>query len=114
MAKAIKRALAIDNRPDAKAVRRFMEKVTFAADGCWLWTGYTDEAGYGQFKWNGKEHWAHRISYLIFNGPLPDGKEMDHRCFCRRCVNPDHLRPLSIAANRGRKKATAAVDDIPF
>lgn len=66
--------------------------------GCWIWKRYKNKVnGYGQF-WLGKnEHgkyiWrnAHRVSYELFWGPVPEGKEVAHTCHCRGCVNPSHL-----------------------
>lgn len=63
--------------------------------GCWLWTGYLIRSGYGQIALVGKK-WkvmtpAHRASWLIHNGNIPDGMWVLHRCDVRSCVNPSHL-----------------------
>lgn len=55
--------------------------------GCWLWEGVTDGDGYGKYKNKG----AHRLSYEMFCGEIPDGQCILHSCDIRCCVNPDHL-----------------------
>jgi hypothetical protein len=70
--------------------------------GCWLWLGAlcNPRYGYGSFFLNGRHETAHRASWLIFCGSIPQGMEIDHRCRNPYCVNPEHLRPLSVADNR--------------
>lgn len=58
---------------------------------CWEWTGATAKKGYGNFNANGKTTSAHRYSYILHNGDLPKGKQVNHKCNYRKCVNPDHM-----------------------
>jgi hypothetical protein len=58
---------------------------------CWIWDGATTKNGYGQFRYNDKTEYAHRVSYIINYGPISDDLLVLHRCDVKRCVNPKHL-----------------------
>lgn len=77
------------------AIRRFMSKVDIDhPSGCWVWTAGTTQNGYGGFRFQGTATGAHRVSWEIHNGPIPDGLQVLHDCpggDRRGCVNPDHL-----------------------
>lgn len=59
--------------------------------GCWLWEGHVDNHGYGFFWMDSKHIKAHRSSYLLFIGDIPDGFDVCHKCDTPGCVRPDHL-----------------------
>ncbi len=61
------------------------------ASGCWLWTGATFASGYGQTRRNYRERRAHRASWEVHRGPIPEGMCVLHKCDVKLCVNPDHL-----------------------
>jgi hypothetical protein len=66
---------------------------------CLLWTGPRRSDGYGVFRYRGKRLKAHRVAYAVFNGAIPDGAYVLHRCDTPPCVNPDHLWLGDAAAN---------------
>ena len=70
--------------------------------GCWLWTGGLNDAGYGILRIDGHLERAHRISYLEFIGPIPEGLEPDHTCRVRCCISPHHLEPVTHRVNCAR------------
>ena len=64
---------------------------------CWQFTGSLDAYGYGRLYSGNKEVKAHRAFYEAFEGPLPDGKYLQHhlppeRCIGHACCSPDHLQ----------------------
>lgn len=59
--------------------------------GCWLWTRYFNNSGYGIFSFKHKTFSAHRVSYECFRGKIPEGMCVCHKCDTPTCINPDHL-----------------------
>lgn len=83
-------------RPTSR--ERFESKIHKTAD-CWEWGGTIYNTGYGKFTVGKKAFLAHRYSYELYVGEVPEGLVIDHLCRNRRCVNPDHLEPVTNEEN---------------
>jgi hypothetical protein len=83
--------------------KRFWSKVE-KTETCWNWTAALQN-GYGRVVTQQRPTrttMAHRYSYEMHVGPIPDGMTIDHLCLNRKCVNPDHLEVVSRSENTKR------------
>jgi hypothetical protein len=106
-------------------IERFWAKVEITPS-CWIWRGALNEKGYGKIGRGGRGEGnirAHRASYELFVGPIPEGLELDHLCHTadkscpggntclhRRCVNPDHLEPVTRKINQHRGNGPGGIN----
>jgi hypothetical protein len=91
---------------ETKQNDRFWNKVNKdASGGCWEWIGNMHNNGYGLICID-KTHWrAHRLSYCIKHGSIPEGMYLMHQCDNKVCVNPEHLKPGTHQENMADMKA---------
>ena len=83
---------------------------------CWIWPGSKNEKGYGKISAiggrGGKHVYAHRASYEIFIGPIPEGLTIDHvkerGCTSKACFNPAHLEIVTQKENVLRSNSITA------
>jgi hypothetical protein len=80
---------------------RFWNKVNKSGgeDSCWTWTASTDGCGYGEFRQDERIAKAHRISWELANGSIPEGSHIIHTCDNPPCVNPRHLVAADMRTN---------------
>lgn len=104
---------------------RFWHQVVLDVTGCWFWTGFTDEEGYGRFGHSRTSRltaFVHKLVYLYVEGPIEASQQIDHichdadicsaarRCPHRRCVNPGHLQATTPQVNVHRSGGPAALN----
>jgi hypothetical protein len=97
-------------RRKTPVIDRVVKHLDMTGD-CWVWTGATLPNGYGLVG-NGRTReegsrnsYVHRAVYEAVVGPIPDGLTIDHLCFTRACVNPDHLEVVTRSENISRAQS---------
>lgn len=86
-----------------KATRDWRDYYDISPTGCWEWNRALDRRGYGEVHSEGRTQRAHRVVYRALVGNLPDDLTIDHLCRNPRCVNPDHLEPVTLEENTHRQ-----------
>lgn len=105
---------------------RFFRHIEILESGCWRWTASLNRYGYGQFNaGSGKMMQAYKFAYVDKYGPVPQGQQLDHTCHdpktcgggiaCphRRCVNPDHLKPVTHKENHSASRSARPLIGLP-
>lgn len=81
---------------------------------CWAWTYRPANTGYAQISLKSDGEWVvkspHRMIYELLVGEIPEGKQLDHLCRNRLCVNPEHLEPVTQKENLLRGSGWAGVN----
>lgn len=83
----------IPDRHIPALIARFNEQVDRGGpeESCWLWRLGLNPQGYGKVKILGETVRAHRYSWMMHKGPIPEDMLVLHKCDVNSCVNPDHL-----------------------
>lgn len=91
---------------DEERLLRHCERV----GDCLIWTGSTNQQGYGVLSVGKRRVRAHQLAYLTWVGPIPEGLELDHLCRTRRCIDPRHLEPVTHWTNLMRGQSPSALN----
>lgn len=79
-------------------IEKDLLKTLKKTSNCWNWK-LTSSNGYGRFGVNGFRVLAHRFSFMIYNGSILEGNQINHKCRNKMCVNPKHLEQVSPKQN---------------
>lgn len=83
-------------------IPEILDSLIQKSQGCWEWLGHKTSNGYGVAYFNKRRRSAHRVVYECLKGEIPIGKELDHLCRNKLCVNPDHLEVVTKSENMKR------------
>lgn len=75
---------------------------------CWVWTGRTNQRGYGRIRMGEREVLTHRRAWELAMGAIPEGGIIDHLCHNPACFNPSHLRVADHVRNMQNRKGSSS------
>lgn len=92
-------------------IHRLFLRLVEDENGCWIWTGARNKAGYGAIGDGSKVRRTHRVAYEYLITEIPPGLQLDHLCRNRACANPWHLEPVTNYVNwmRGDQPVAKAI-----
>jgi hypothetical protein len=94
----------------ASVRERIKRRIVVNENGCWIWQGCLNPAGYGNIGYGNRTGLTHRVSYLVFVGEIPAGLTLDHLCDTPACCNPAHLKPATDRENILRGNSASAIN----
>lgn len=74
-------------------------RTKWSEGGCLEWTAARDRYGYGRQQFRGGVWLAHRVAWTLVNGEIPEGLEVNHKCWNPACVNVEHLNLATRSEN---------------
>lgn len=93
------------NSRQIQALTRQCQYHTVEANSCWRWSGNIAPNGYGRFRLQARQYYAHRYYFEFYKHKLHEKLVIDHLCKNRWCVNPEHLEEVTIYTNTLRGTA---------
>ncbi len=85
---------------------RFWKKISKDGEnGCWKWLNAKDKDGYGKIRVQATDMRAHRLSWIIHRGQIPESSLILHTCDNPECTNPEHLYAGSNTNNMQDREA---------
>lgn len=93
----------LDLAPQPTVAERLLAGSVVDENGCRVWAGAPGLNGYGRMSVGNASDYVHRLAYVTWVGPIPEGLTIDHLCRVRLCLEPSHLEPVTRAENTRRE-----------
>lgn len=84
----------------------YRDRVRYTYSACWEWTARLSDRGYAVLDIDNKTVRVHKYLWEHLHGQVPKGKELDHLCHNKCCINPNHLEPVTHLENMRRRRKT--------